>query len=293
MWLDPDGRTHGVPYGERAGPVTVVVAFLRFLRFPMTLAPVAGYVAGWMIGRGVLAPGPADLRGTLAMLGLAVGALAYNGYEDRAIDAGKDTRFALEHPGGALTAAAVGYATTFALAATLPPVGRLGFLVLSVVSILYSRFLVFVPGVKNLAAAAMSGTFVWLGGAAGGSLTATHVPAALSAFFGILAMVLVEDIEDQPVDQGRRTTLAMVLPPPVVKAVVLVSVAAAVLTAAALGSDKAVFLIPFFLAASAFVLGAWLLPSRSGAPPPTLSRWLVWNGLFVGLVALVAGALTR
>jgi 4-hydroxybenzoate polyprenyltransferase len=259
----------------------------------MTLAPVGGFVGGWMIGRGTFAPNPVDVYGTVAMLGLAVGALAYNGYEDRVIDARKETRFALEHPGAALLTAGVGYAITFAFAATLPMVGRLGFLALSVASILYSRFLVYVPGVKNLAAAAMSGTFVWLGGAAGGSLTAAHAPAALTAFFGILAMVLVEDVEDQPVDRGQRTTLAMVLTPAALKIIVLGSVVAALLSAARLGSARAWFLVPYVLAALAFVPAAVLLPNHRGQPLPTLSRWLVWNGLWVGLVALVAGVIAR
>lgn len=259
----------------------------------MTLAPVGGFVAGWMVAQGSLDISAQDLRGTLAMVALAVGALAYNGYEDRTIDAGKDTRFALEHPGAARATAGFGYAVTLALATTLGPTASTGFVVLIVVSLLYSRVFVYVPGIKNLAAAGMSAGFVWLGGVASGVASARLAAAAATAFLGILAMVLVEDIEDQPVDRGRRTTLPMVLSPKLVKFLVLSSAIAGVLVLLRLAQPTAVFWIPFFLAAGAFLGSALLLPSRRPTPPPTVSRWLVWNGLWAGLIAMVAGSLAR
>jgi len=261
--------------------------FLQFLRFPMFLVPVL------IFGVGMAASGawwPLGQQGALAlgaMTLLAAATFTYNGYEDRFIDERKGNAFAAQHPAAAAWVSGGLYAGSLTVAAALGTRPLMLFLVYTLCSVAYSRWLVKILVIKNFAAALLSAILVLLGGTVVGQVTTTHIILAVTIFFAITAMEIVKDIEDLPVDAGYRRTLPAVLPLPVLRRIVLGLVLLAATALLLLPHSTQTYLVALGPALICFLTAALLLPPKLSPHAGRPSRQLLYAGLWFGALAML------
>lgn len=264
--------------------------YFRLIRFPMFFVPVGAFIVGMIESRHAWPNGSHDALAILGVIFIAAGTFAYNGYEDREIDARKGEAFAKQHPLRSLTVAL----TTFAIGVLLSVLVDLAtFLALSaftLAALAYSRFGVKLLAVKNLTAAFLSAILIVLGGISAGAVTARHWVSFAMAFFGVTAMEIINDVEDREADRGFRITLSMMLPPSVIKGITLLLVVGALFFGLQLAIASVWFAIFYAISAATFLASVFALPDDRSSSVRLPKRFLYF-GLWFGVAALLVAAM--
>lgn len=261
--------------------------FLQFLRFPMFLVPVVVFVVGIIEATHTWPMRVQDILSILSMVCMAAAMFTYNDYEDRAIDARKGNAFAFEHPRIALWVSVGLYTASLGLAITQGLKVASIFTVYAIGTLAYSRWIVKRMGWKNVVAAFLSAALLPMGGAIAQTVTTRALVMGGIVFFAILAMEIIKDIEDVPVDQGYRTTLPHVLPMQTTRVIVATLITTAILLGLLVRPSTGRFYLLMSPAILCFAIGTILLPtSQTPTAGRTSRRWL-YAGLWFGAVAMV------
>ncbi len=261
--------------------------YLRIIRFPMTFAPVGAFIAGMIQESGKFPVLPSELLAMLAMFFLSAGTLAYNGFRDRDIDARKGESFAKQYPKKVQIAAILCYVACLAVAGIISLSTFLVFALYVGATIVYSRYGVRLPGLKNALASFLSASLVLFGAYVVGGINQASLITTLVFFFAITAMELVKDLEDIEADRGYRATLVMVLPLGYIKYIAGVCVAGAIAIGFLFPVRTVLFGILYTAASAAFVVALFRLPLHITTLIDHTPRRLIYVGLWIGLAAFI------
>ena len=256
----------------------------------MFLVPAGVFIAGTIQSQGQILPQTSYLwLAIIAMILIAAATFTYNGYCDREIDRRKGSPFAADHPRIALLFPIALYAISLILSADLGLKLFLTILFFSAATLAYSAYLTKVLVVKNVAAAAISASFILGGGWISEGISHQHWLWALIIFLAILAMEIIKDAEDREADRGFRRTLAASWSWRAIRWLVFSLIIMAVVISLFLPSHSGIFDFFWILTALAFLAGWLILPTDFNLGKVRLSRRIIYAGLWFGLGMLIAG----
>ena len=265
--------------------------YLRLIRFPMTFAPVGAFVVGIIQSQKRWPSSPDELISIVAIFFLSAGTLAYNGYEDRDIDARKGEPFAKLHPKVALFVAIISFSIGTALSRMASVKIVLLFLFFVLAAVLYSRVCVKIPVLKNVLAALLSAFLILFCATVGSSVNIFNLLTTLVIFFAIMAMEIVKDVEDIEVDRGFRITLPHLMPMSHIRITVAFCITGAISIGFIFPSRTVPFIILYAIASAAFMMAVLRLPNRLTPEIDHVPRKLIYVGLWIGLMAFLAPVL--
>lgn len=263
---------------------------LRFLHLPMSLIPALALVAGIVQARRGWPVGFHDWLAIGAMVILSMAIFADNGYHDRQIDLKKGQPFALEHPALARRIGFYLYTVSVILAAFVGITVALYFFLLALASMVYSAWAVKIPGLKNLMAAAVSASFLLLGGTIAGHLTTVHWVSAVAILLVITAQEIIKDVEDVTADQGWRRTLPMLWSTTRLRTAVWALIISGLAVTWLVRTQTIWFWASFGMATTCFIMAAASFSRGDIQRGGRIGRRWMYAGLWFGVMALTAAA---